>query len=343
MLLHRWVSEGREIAKAGFFVLVLLPILFLPAKAASAAESGVGHPLDAVSVYWENDAFAGTDANYTNGISMGLTQKGYGVLGGFWQFFGELRGELFSSYEVSQLLHTPADLERSVPDPGDRPYAGLLYLGLTTHLQSEKSLQSLKLIAGVIGPYSLGEKSQNVAHHAFENKMPRGWGSQLKNEPVVNLMFDYRRKYPLVSTSSGFGVELIPIGGVSLGNLSIQARAETQVRIGYNLPNDFGTTLLRGIAYLPFPQANNMGDKWGIYTFAGASATAIARDLTLDGNSFEKSPNVDKRPFVPAVEVGASLWTSRFQTTFTYLMSGNNFYGQRVRGDYGSVVVSCFY
>lgn len=333
---------GREIAKTGVAALGLLLTLLFSANASFSAEQGAGRPQNALTLYWENDAFDGTDANYTNGISMGLTQKGSGVLGGLWSLFGA-HGELYSSYELSQLLFTPADLDRSVPDPSDRPYAGLLYLGLTTHLQSRERQQSLKLVMGVVGPYSQGEKAQDVAHHVFANKMPKGWGSQLKNEPILNLMYEYRHKFALASTDSGVGVELIPIGGASLGNLSIKARAETQLRFGYQLPNDFGTTLLREIAYLPFPQATRTDNNWGIYAFAGASASLIARDLTLDGNSFEKSPSVDKRPFVPAVEFGTSLWTNRFQTSFTYLMCGKEFYGQRVREDYGSLTFSFFF
>ncbi len=333
----------RGIAKAGVVALGLLPGLFFSADASFSAESGAGHPLNALSICWENDAFDATDANYTNGLSMGFTQKGSGVLGGLWDLFGADRGELFSSYEVSQFLYTPLELDISVPDPRDRPYAGILYLGLTTHLQSRESQQSLKIVAGVVGPYSLGEKAQNVSHYVFENKKPQGWGSQLKNEPILNLMYEYRHKIALASTDSWVGIELIPIGGATLGNLSIKARAETQLRIGYHLPNDFGTTLLREMAYLPFPQDARTDHKWGIYAFAGGSASLIARDLTLDGNSFEKGPSVDKRPFVPAVEFGASLWTSRFQTSFTYLMGGKDFYGQRVREDYGSVSFSCFF
>jgi len=332
-----------RIAKAGVVALCLLPGLIFSADASFSAEQGSGHPLNAVSINWENDAFDASDANYTNGLSIGLTQKGSGLLGGSWNLFGAARGELFSSYEVSQFLYTPVDLDRSEPDPADRPYAGVLYLGLATHLQSEESQQSLKLVLGVVGPYSQGEKSQNVSHHLLDNKMPQGWGHQLKNEPILNLMYEYRHRFPLVPRDSALGIELIPIGGATLGNLSTKARVETQLRIGYHLPDDFGTTLMREIAYLPFPQVARADHRWGIYAFAGASASLIARDLTLDGNSFEKGPSVDKRPFVPAVEFGASLWTSRFQTSFTYLVSGNDFYGQRVREDYGSVTVSCFF
>jgi hypothetical protein len=76
---------------------------------------------------------------------------------------------------------------------------------------------------------------------------------------------------------------------------------------------------------------------------AGGAANLIARNLTLDGNSFAESRSVDKRLFLPAAEFGASLWTRKFQTTFSYVMWGKEFYGQPDREDYGSVLLTYFF
>jgi len=76
---------------------------------------------------------------------------------------------------------------------------------------------------------------------------------------------------------------------------------------------------------------------------ARGSAGLVARNLTLDGNTFANSRSVDKRLFLPALEFGASLWTSRLQATFSYVMMGKEFYGQQVREDYGSILLSYFF
>ena len=112
----------------------------------------------AFSIRVENDAFGGTDANYTSGISMALTRKGSGLLGGVWNMFGEAEGKRFSTYELTQLQFTPFDFGPD-PDPLDRPYAGLLYLGFMTHLQRDDSLHGFKLLAGVVGPASFAESA----------------------------------------------------------------------------------------------------------------------------------------------------------------------------------------
>jgi lipid A 3-O-deacylase len=297
-----------------------------------------GQEPSAFSVRWENDALSGTDANYTNGMSLALTRTGGGILGGVWDLFDDSAGRRFATYELGQLQFTPTDLNRSDPDPTDRPYAGFLYLGLTTYLKRPESLHGVKLFVGVVGPFSQSEAAQEVAHHILGYKKPQGWSSQLKNEPIVNLLYEYRHKFTLTPSDSSIGVDLIPMGGAMLGNFLIQAQVDAQLRIGYHLPDDFGTTSLRGIGYLPFPEDEVKQHGWGVYVFAGGGANLVARNITLDGNSFANSRSVDRRLFLPATELGASFWTRRFQTTFSYVMWGKEFSGQQESEDFGSVL-----
>ena len=322
---------------------ILIVLICFSATVSFADEPLTKPAQNAFSIRFENDFFAGTDANYTNGMSMALTQAGKGLLGGVWNLFGEVAGNRFATYELTQLIFTPTDLTRSNPDPTDRPYAGLLYLGLTTHLERENSLHSLKLIAGVAGPASYAEDVQKFAHSTTNSTKAEGWAYQIKNEPVINLVYEYRHKFALTPRDAAFGMEMIPMGGAFLGNYLIQAETDVQFRIGYHLPEDFGTTVLRGSGYLPPPQDDTAHHAWGIFAFAGGGANLVGWNLTLDGNSFADSRSVDKRIFVPAAEVGASLWTHWFQTTFSYVMWGKEFYGQPKREDYGSVLLSCFF
>jgi hypothetical protein len=317
--------------------------MFFSVAASFAAEPLAKPAQNAFSIREENDAIGGNDENYTNGISIALTQNRKGLLGWVWDMAGNTEGERFATYELTQLMFTPSDIRLSDPAPNDHPYAGLLYLGFTTHLQRENSLHSLKLIAGLAGPDAFAEDVQRWVHKIEGYSHPNGWSHQIKNEPVVNLVYEYRYKYALTPRDAAFGVELIPMGGAFLGNYLIQAETDVQCRIGYHLPDDFGTTVLRGSGYLPFPQDDKVNHAWGIYAFAGGGANLVARNLVLDGNSFAESRSVDKRLFLPAAEVGASLWTRRFQVTFSYVMWGKEYYGQQTREDYVSGLLSCFF
>ncbi len=321
-------------------ILPILIVFICFSASASFAEEPLP-PQNAFSVRDENSALGGHDENYTNGISIALTRKGKGPLGGVWDLVGKSDGERFATYELTQLMFSP-DFRLSNPGPTDHPYAGLLYLGITTHLQSEKSLHSLKLIAGLAGPDAFAGEVQKFVHRIEGYDDPQGWAHQIKNEPVVNLFYEYRRKYALTTHDSEIDVDLIPMGGAFLGNYLIQAETDAQFRMGY-LPNDFGTTVLRGSGYLPFPQAEKARHEWGIYAFAGGGASLVARNLVLDGNTFAHSRNVNKRPFLPAAEVGASLWTQRFQATFSYVFWGKEYYGQQIRENYLSGLLSCFF
>ena len=320
-------------------LILLMCILAVPAF---SPELYAGEAPSAFSVRWENDAFGGTDANYTNGMSLALTRPGGGILGGVWDLFGDTVGRRYATYELGQLQFTPTDLDRTDPDPNDRPYVGFLYLGLTTYLQRPESLHGVKLFVGVVGPVSMSEAAQETAHHVLGDKKPLGWAYQLKNEPIVNLLYEYRHKFTLTPRDTLISVDLIPMGGAMLGNFLIQAQVDAQLRIGYHLPGDFGTTSLRGIGYLPFPQDDVTTSSWGIYAFAGYGANLVARNITLDGNSFAHSRSVDRRLFLPAAEFGGSFWTTSFQTTFSYIMWGKEFYGQPEREDFASILFTYF-
>ncbi|GAM11636.1 hypothetical protein OR1_03952 [Geobacter sp. OR-1] len=328
--------------KQNFFSAIVL-LLCLLANLCGTLDSYAEQPQTAIAMNVENDAFYGKDENYTAGLSLVLSRNNKGLLGDFWNLFGTDTGFKSSSYEIAQLLFTPTELYSTVPDPKDRPYAGILYLGLTTHHQTQSALQTLKLIVGVIGPYSLGEAGQEAAHHLFQNRLPQGWSHQLKNEPLLDLQYEYRHKFDITEYVGNLGVQLFPICSAMLGNYLTKGHFEGQVRIGYNLPESAGDTTIRGIGTVPIFNNHRNKHQWGAYFFGGAGGDLVARDITLDGNTFEDSPRVKKRVFVPFGELGVSIMAGRVKTSFTYVIVGKEFFGQREVEKYGAVNLTYFY
>jgi lipid A 3-O-deacylase len=312
-------------------------VLCFAAGGAAAEGENPGKDRSAYMLCWENDAFDNSDANYTNGASLAFARERKGLLGGIWNLAGETEGRRFSVYELSQLQFTPTDLDLGNPDPNDRPYAGILFVGLTSFLQQSDSLHGFKLIVGVIGPASLSETFQKATHHIISSALPQGWDYQLKNEPIINLAYEYRRRIPLSSSSSLFDIDLIPMGSVTAGNYLVQADAGMQMRVGYRLAGDFGATTLRGIGFLPFPADDAT---WRFYIFGGGHLDLVARDITLDGNTFARSRSVDKRIFKQAGEFGMSFTGGPMRLSFVYVISGKEFYGQQHSEDYGSLLFS---
>ncbi len=352
-----WVEEARGsqagrarrrqtslVRRLGLAALGILPWCGAAEDTASPPAGPESPPAwHALTFRWENDAVAETDENYSNGISLSYQHSGRGLLGGVWRWFGVEDAVFSSDYSLGQIMVTPRDTDRPVPDPEDRPYVGMLYAALSTQVRLGNQFHGLKFVTGVVGPWSQAEEVQAWFHQVIGSGKARGWAHQLKNEPIFNLVYEHRRKFPLLDPESDWGVDLIPVGGAMLGNVLVQAQVGAQLRVGYHAPDDFGTTIIRGFGTLPFsrPPANGgRVPRWGVYAFAGASGVAVARNLSLDGNTFEDSPSVDKQPFFAAGETGLVLWTRRVQVAASFVWWGREFENQARASRFGTLAIT---
>lgn len=312
----------------------------------SAVEPSAAQREWAVSAHWENDTFGGTDRFYTDGVSLGISHTGPSWMDPFanWLPWGEGRRTVL--YDLAQGMFTPDDTDLSPPDPNDRPYAGVLATGITLHVEKDRSYHGLKFVTGVVGPWSLAEETQNAVHDIISNDKAEGWDYQLENEPIFNLAYEYRRKFHLAGDRDRWSAQAFPLAGGWLGNMLVQGQAGALLRFGYNVPDDFGPTLVRGMGHMPPPRrdANDPSKSdWGFSVYGGSVANLVLRDITLDGNTFRDSPSVDKEPFVPMTGAGVSVGNRRFQTSFTYIFWGKEYEGQDDNSKFGSLSVSYFF
>lgn len=309
-------------------------------------EPGVPTREWAVSLQWENDTFGGTDRFYTDGISLGISHTGPSWIDTFADWLPWSDGRRTVSYDVAQGMFTPAHTTRSDFDPTDRPYAGVLAMGLALHVEKDRSYHGLKLVTGVVGPWSLAEETQNAVHDVIGSEKANGWDYQLENEPIFNLAYEYRHRFQLAGERERFSMQALPLAGGWLGNMLTQGQAGGLLRFGYNVPNDFGPTLVRGMGHMPPPRRDSLRQSksdWGYSFYAGSVVNLVLRDITLDGNSFEDSPSVDKNFFVPMAGVGVSVGNRRFQASFTYIFWGKEFEGQDEHSKFGSLSVRYFF
>lgn len=316
----------------------------------------------------ENDLFASSaDRHFTNGIRLSyLTkakpcQENKPCLTGFLKDMASVipsfrHGDSYRvSYSLGQNMYTPSDI--TVPEllPDDRPYAGWLYggLGYVTRNTFSKDnrhvhdrIDNLELNIGVIGPLSGAELAQKTWHKIFNFRRPRGWEHQLKNEP--GLVLQYERIWQFRQSPSfipGLDLELAPSVGAAVGNVYTHAAAGLRVRIGHDLPEDYGPPRIRpslpGSDYF-IPKERH----FGFYIFAGAEGRAVARNIFLDGNTYRKSHSVDKKHFVGDVTLGAALITSRqgflppCRISYTYIFRSKEFHGQEFGDKFGSINLS---
>jgi lipid A 3-O-deacylase len=326
-------------------LVVVAGMLALPALAGVEVTNSVPQQW-VVSARWDNDTFGGSDRYYTDGVALSLTQTGPNWLDPLADWLPWGQGRRTVGYDVAQLMFTPDNKTLHNPDPKDRPYAGILAVGLSLHVEQADSYNGLKLVVGVIGPDSLADKTQKEVHRQIGDTIPQGWDQQLKNEPIVNLAYEYRHKFRLAGEREAWSVEGFPLAGGWLGNMLTQAQFGGVVRAGYNMPDDFGPTLVRGMDQMPPPRRSEKpksNSDWGFSIYGGALANLVLRDITLDGNTFEDSRSVDKKWFVPAEGVGICVGNRRFQTSFTYVFWGDEFDGQPKHSEYGAITASYFF
>ena len=295
----------------------------------------------------ENDLFTGTDQNYTNGVAFTLIS--HDIPGrprpecfpapirlhaqliqfmnpGFWADADNSADTQNVVVRFGQSMFTPEDSTRTDLIANDRPYAGLLYLGLAWNQRKHEPesnreiLDTREITLGVIGPWSLAEQSQNLVHDAIGSPRFQGWDNQLKNEPALQLAMD--RKYKTYRGAGaiipGLSADVIRSMGLRLGNIETSATLGVEGRIGWNLPNDFGSYPIRSGAENRPPSASSLHGvpnsvmavasrpRPGVHFFGMVEAKAVAYDFSLDGNLLRSSHSVTRRPWVAQAAVGIS-------------------------------------
>src|SRR3989338_1777039 len=296
----------------------------------------------------ENDLFANTDHNYTSGVAIKAVSRDItGLLRAdclpfpvrmHAQLIKSMNPEFWSDAEnpassqnvvakFGQSMYTPEDSSRTDLVSDDRPYAGLLYMGLSWNRRKHQPeadremLDTREVTLGVIGPWSLAKQSQNVVHDAIGSPRFSGWQHQLKNEPAFQFALD--RKFKGFRGSEaivpGFSAETIPSLGVRLGNIETSATLGIEGRIGWNLPNDFGSYPIKPGAENRAPSAATIHGRPGapiaatsklrpgVHFFGILEAKLVAYDFSLDGNLFRSSHSVTRQPCVAQAGGGVSM------------------------------------
>lgn len=246
-------------------------------------------------------------------------------------------------YVFGQNIYTPDDLRVSTLITNDRPYAGWLYVGTVLQRRGETAgaipvMESFELDIGIIGKESLAEFAQTMVHRWGDDAPPQGWDNQLKTEPGLQIRYGRLwRLTPNEDTARFFDV--IPHAGVSLGNVMTWGELGSTLRVGWNLPEDFGPQLNDS------PATVNGGltattASWGFYGFGRVAGRAVGHNIFLDGNTFRSSHSVEKEPFVADLSWGFAFQvTKHVEVSYTRIIRTNEFEGQKGNDVFGSFMV----
>lgn len=306
------------------------------------------------SLYLENDCFAGTDRQYTSGVKLGWSSpdlEAYGdspyaspflPLFGLLPFINEKTYQKNLVFALGQNIYTPDDTEAFEPVPGDRPYAGWLYLGVGVVWKDAKVRNSLVLNVGVVGPWSYAQEAQRLLHDLRGLDAPNGWDNQLHNELGVVAIYQREWRWPKLGRRLGLDWEMLPHAGIALGNVQTSVNLGGELRAGWNLPDDFGTAAIDPASTTSTPvegteKAPRPRFAVGSYFFARADGRAVAHDIFLDGNTFGDGPSVDRKRFVADLSGGVAVSYRNLKGAYAFVYRTVEFDGQKKGQVFGTM------
>ena len=244
------------------------------------------------------------------------------------------------AYRVGYQMYTPDETTVDALIENDRPYAGLMFAGLSLFADNPhgdwRITRGVHLDVGLVGPAVGAGKAQRWLHKVVDSDQPRGWDHQLRNEPFVNL--GYGQQWWRTQRLAGLEFEYGPGLGAAVGNLYTYGSAGLGLRFGRSLDRTFG------IPSVTPGQSGNLqftpGQAFAWYGFVHLEGRYMAHNLLLDGNTFKSSHSVDRREWVGDAKVGVVLAWSRWQLAFASVWRSDEFVGQRGHDQFGSLTLS---
>jgi hypothetical protein len=353
------------------FLLVLLGLLAaagapaLPAQEAPASSKAQcnyeGVPVQpfigGLSFYLDNDFVTGNDNKYTGGLGFVWTSAAtetYGEknlhrkIAKAFSFLPTVKAENFRTYLQLRLgteMYTPTDILSPEPPPGDHPYAGVIYLDSSLFSMSRVASHQFTLRLGLVGPATGAEDVQKWIHEIIDSPIPQGWDTQLENEPIVNLFYNYNRRLLRRCPPKRFGLDFSWSGGAGLGNYYIGANLGLTWRIGYSLPDNYGVTPLLGGAE-SLVGVEPPRKRLQIYAFLSADSFGVMQWLPTDGNTFKDSREGNRDDWFLSLSGGIVAGYSRVLVSYRYhgiagLQDPENFKTEN-RNDFGTLLLTVF-
>lgn len=299
----------------------------------------------------ENDVFTGSDNNYTNGVGVAwvsdaIAREDDGPLAQwtrFWSFLPFVADEgytTYASWALAQEINTPDDIEQPYPDRDDQPYSGVLVVDSTLYARRWDWSHAWQLRLGMVGPASQADDTQREFHRLIGADKPRGWDTQLPNEPIVNLNYTLAHLAAAGHTAADLEWRLVPLATAGVGNYFTGAGVGLYGEIGWDLVDALGVTALRS----GLNAASTVGiaprDRWSVSLFGGAGAYGVVHYLPLDGPLFRTSYSVDSEPVIAMGSFGFCLRRGKWTLGFARTFFTETFDTQREQTDFGTLSLS---
>ena len=317
-----------------------------------AVASGTDDAFESTYLRLDNDVVAGSDAGYSSGVELGLVSP---TISDFqdsqlspmarWinRQLAWLQPRDFQRNKMvvmlGQRIYTPRDWRRSEPDPNDRPYAGVLTLGVDYSGRDANSMTATTLSIGVVGPAAGAKEVQDLVHDTVGGDEFQGWEHQIRNEPVFRVDYQRLRKWH-VSSQSRWMSDVVLRGGGMVGNLATSANLGGELRFGSWIPDNFGSAPMLAIAGNAAPSVRGQSsERILIHGVVAFDVRSVMHDITLDGNTFGNSASVERKDVSSDVGIGVAAQWRGWEITFGGYIRTKEFDTQRSHAKLGSLTI----
>jgi lipid A 3-O-deacylase len=306
----------------------------------------------------DNDLFANTDKDYTNGarLSYITSDRETSDFTDMESWLASVQRQTpdiitgFSSPEdpvynygvsLTQLMFTPDDLNAFAAPPGEHPYVGWLALGFSLHAKDSNAINSVELSLGLTGKNAFAETTQDFVHSVRDIPKFNGWDSQMPSELTVNLFFTQKRRlFRDAPTDTFFSSDGFGEWGLALGNYKTAIDFGFITRAGFNLPADISDPRLGPTSYSHniFDGKLERTSNWSAFVIFGAKAGASLHDISLDGpllRNFEMG--IEKRPISGEAYLGVALRWQSWELSYVHTFRSREFEEQPNGPQFGSL------
>lgn len=254
---------------------------------AGAALCGAASAQTSVNLIHDNDEWAHTDEEYTEGTRLAVVSYGWGQSERVQALARALPGiepgeGLSAGIAAGVDLYAPRTIAATTALPRERAYAG--YLHLDALMESETAirpglgrLDRWRLEAGVVGPAAQGEALVTFFHAAFSGRDMNGWDNQIRNRLGLEAGWE-RRWRNVMPLAGGLEADVSPAIGFEAGTVSLAASGGLMLRLGFGLEDDFGPVRARALGGALARRDSGVS----AYVFASATGEASAYDVFVD-------------------------------------------------------------
>ncbi len=275
--------------------------------------------IQGVQLHWDNDVWAqgGADRWYTNGLRLSWSWnaeastalgKGLDLAARWWLWDGATPT---LTYAFGQSMYTPGNIRTSAAQPFDRPWGAFLFTGVTAHDYRGREFRATEFKLGFTGRHAQGERAQAGVHrYLTHSARPEGWDQQLGTR--LGLQLSHTRLRLLGDTKEGDVFGFQTSWGGAIGTLRTYGHLGLAMTVG-NLVGSNSPLSVANEGDFVIQDFENRDQFKRPFGYVAVSVTAMAYNYFLQGRAPHGRAQIDRRPWVAAVQVGASLplhcWT----------------------------------